>query len=321
MLSYLHGYHAGNHADVLKHTVLSAALARLIAKDKPLRYIDTHAGAGGYELRAAAAQRNREYEGGVGKLWTAADPPPAVARWLTLAARYNGAGALKRYPGSPWFAQQSLRPSDDLFLFERHPAEFRALKAACDGDRRTKVLREDGLTACIGLVPPPSKRALAARRSVVRAARRAPQRHRHGRQAAQALRHGRARDLVSRDRAALGRALRTRIARYRSSPRFRPTSCASRASAAAAWSAAAYSSSIRHGSSTTSSKLPCHGSQSGSPSTTARARASRRSSPRLQGAGLTPSSLRAAWYHSRSCASCNANGRRPWRSCCIPCPG
>jgi 23S rRNA (adenine2030-N6)-methyltransferase len=160
MLSYLHGYHAGNHADVLKHTVLAAALERLVAKDKPLRYIDTHAGAGGYELRAAVAQKNREHEGGVGKLWTASDAPTAVARWLSLAQRYNGNGALKRYPGSPWFAQQSLRVSDDLFLFELHPAEHRALKKACEGDRRVRVQREDGLVSCIGLVPPPSKRAL-----------------------------------------------------------------------------------------------------------------------------------------------------------------
>jgi len=106
MLSYLHGYHAGNHADVLKHTVLTAMLARLVAKDKPLRYIDTHAGAGGYELRAAAARKNREYENGVAKIWAATDAPSAVARWLALAQRYNGNGALKRYPGSPWFAQQ-----------------------------------------------------------------------------------------------------------------------------------------------------------------------------------------------------------------------
>jgi 23S rRNA (adenine2030-N6)-methyltransferase len=160
MLSYLHGYHAGNHADVLKHTVLTALLTRLIAKDKPLRYIDTHAGAGGYELRTAAAQRNREYENGVGKLWTSADAPAAVARWLELARRYNGTAELKRYPGSPWFAQQALRPSDDLFLFDLHPAEHRALKQTFDDDRRVKVLREDGLATCIGLVPPPSKRAL-----------------------------------------------------------------------------------------------------------------------------------------------------------------
>jgi 23S rRNA (adenine2030-N6)-methyltransferase len=160
MLSYLHGYHAGNHADVLKHTVLTAALERLVVKDKPLRYIDTHAGAGGYELRGAAAQKNREYESGVGKLWAASDAPEAVARWLALARSFNGSGPLKRYPGSPWLAQQSLRATDDLFLFERHPAEHRALDKACGSDRRTKILRDDGLAGCIGLVPPPSKRAL-----------------------------------------------------------------------------------------------------------------------------------------------------------------
>jgi 23S rRNA (adenine2030-N6)-methyltransferase len=160
MLSYLHGYHAGNHADVLKHTVLAALLARLVAKDKPLRYIETHAGAGGYDLRASSAQRNREHEGGAGRLWASSDAPVAVSRWLTLAQRFNGDGALRRYPGSPWLARESLRPIDDLFLFELHPAEHRALKNACSEDRRVKVLREDGLTTCVGLVPPPSKRAL-----------------------------------------------------------------------------------------------------------------------------------------------------------------
>jgi 23S rRNA (adenine2030-N6)-methyltransferase len=160
MLSYLHGYHAGNHADVLKHTVLAALLARLIGKLKPLRYIDTHAGAGAYDLRAPAAQRNKEHLGGVGKLWDATDVPPAVERWRSLAQRFNGGDALRRYPGSPWFASALLRPIDDLFLFERHPAEHRALQQAFGSDRRVKVLRDDGLSASIGLVPPPSKRAL-----------------------------------------------------------------------------------------------------------------------------------------------------------------
>lgn len=160
MLSYLHGYHAGNHADVLKHTVLTALLARLVAKEKPLRYVETHAGAGGYDLRSAQAKKTREHETGVARVWTATDAPPAVAHWLALAQRYNGEGALRRYPGSPWFARQSLRRTDDLFLFELHPAEHRALKQACEGDRRSRVLRENGLESCIGLVPPPSKRAL-----------------------------------------------------------------------------------------------------------------------------------------------------------------
>lgn len=160
MLSYLHGYHSGNHADVLKHTVLTALLARLVAKDKPLRYIETHAGAGAYDLRAPAARRNREHEGGIGKVWEAADAPAAVARWLELVWKLNASGALERYPGSPWLARQMLRPIDDLFLFELHPAEHKALKRLCDGDPRARVLRDDGLVSCVGLVPPPSKRAL-----------------------------------------------------------------------------------------------------------------------------------------------------------------
>jgi 23S rRNA (adenine2030-N6)-methyltransferase len=160
MLSYQHRYHAGNHADVLKHTVLCALLSRLVAKDKPLRFIDTHAGAGGYDLRSAAARKNREHEQGIGRLFDASDAPPAVARWLALARLYNDGPALRHYPGSPWLARESLRPIDDAFLFELHPAEHRALKRACDGDRRVKVLREDGLTGCVGLVPPPSKRAV-----------------------------------------------------------------------------------------------------------------------------------------------------------------
>ena len=78
MLSYLHGFHAGNHADVLKHTVLTAILARLVAKDKPVRYIDTHAGAGGYDLNAPSAQRNREHAAGIERIWLSPDAPDAL---------------------------------------------------------------------------------------------------------------------------------------------------------------------------------------------------------------------------------------------------
>jgi 23S rRNA (adenine2030-N6)-methyltransferase len=161
MLSYLHGYHAGGHADVLKHVVLVALLAQLTAKEKPLRFVDTHAGAGGYDLRSAAAQKNREYLGGIGKLWNAADAPIPVARWLDLVRRYNdGAQKLVRYPGSPWLARETLRPVDSLYLFELHPAEHRALEQKLGADRRATVLRQNGLEACVGLVPPPERRAL-----------------------------------------------------------------------------------------------------------------------------------------------------------------
>lgn len=160
MLSYLHGFHAGNHADVVKHTVLTAALARLVAKAAPLRYVDTHAGAGGYDLDSAAARKNREHDAGIGRIVSSTEAPPAVARLLELVHRYNGPGTLRRYPGSPWLARESLRSMDQLYLFELHPAEQRVLARAFARDERVKVLHEDGLRGCIGLVPPPHRRAL-----------------------------------------------------------------------------------------------------------------------------------------------------------------
>jgi 23S rRNA (adenine2030-N6)-methyltransferase len=161
MLSYLHEFHAGNHADALKHVTLLAALSRLKAKDKPLRYVETHAGAGGYDLRSAAAQKNREYEGGIGRVWSADSAPAAVQRWLELVRRYNGGAAkISRYPGSPWLARELLGDGDSIFLFELHPAEHRALDQKLAADRRVTVLREDGLAGCLGLVPPPERRGL-----------------------------------------------------------------------------------------------------------------------------------------------------------------
>jgi 23S rRNA (adenine2030-N6)-methyltransferase len=159
MLSYLHGFHAGSHADVLKHTVLLAILDRLTAKPKPLRYVETHAGAGGYDPKAAAAQKNREHAGGIGKLWQAAAPPVAVARLVELVRRYNdGRQDLTRYPGSPWLARAALRREDDLYLFELHPTEHRRLVAALGDQRNVTIAREDGFASSIGLVPPPSRR-------------------------------------------------------------------------------------------------------------------------------------------------------------------
>src|SRR5690606_17165380 len=161
MLSYLHAYHAGNHADALKHVVLVALLDALTAKEKPLRYIETHAGAGGYDLRSAAAQKTREWESGIGKLWRAEQPPAAVARLLELVRRFNGGGErLVRYPGSPWLARQCLRPEDSAYLFELHPAEHRALAASTKDDGRVRVRRQNGLVELVGLVPPPERRAL-----------------------------------------------------------------------------------------------------------------------------------------------------------------
>ena len=161
MLSYQHAYHAGNHADVLKHVVLLELLQRLTAKEKPLRYIETHAGAGTYDLARGAAQKNREYESGIGRLIEAQAPPAAVTRLVGQVRAANGdASALSRYPGSPALARAMLRSVDSAYLFERHPAEHRKLAAAMRGDRRISVRHEDGLSGCLGLVPPPERRGL-----------------------------------------------------------------------------------------------------------------------------------------------------------------
>ena len=160
MLSYLHGFHAGNHADVLKHVVLVSILTRLIEKTKPVRYIETHAGAGGYDLRSAAAQKNREYANGIGRLVDIDDAPAAVTRLVDLVRLYNRGPALHYYPGSPQLASSLLRANDRLYLFELHGAEHAALTRKLGADGRVIALREDGLRGCIGLVPPPERRAL-----------------------------------------------------------------------------------------------------------------------------------------------------------------
>jgi 23S rRNA (adenine2030-N6)-methyltransferase len=161
MLSYQHAYHAGNHADVLKHVVLLDLLHRLTAKDKPLRYIETHAGAGTYDLTRGAARKNREYESGIARLVAATETPESVARLVALVRAANGGtAALAAYPGSPELARAVLRAEDRAYLFERHPAEYRRLAAAMRDDRRIVVRHEDGLAGCLGLVPPPERRGL-----------------------------------------------------------------------------------------------------------------------------------------------------------------
>src|SRR4051794_6364478 len=100
MLSYRHAFHAGNHADVLKHAVLVHLLAYLARKEKPLWYVDTHAGAAGYALDDAWAQKNAEFETGIGRLWPRNDAPPALSGYLSTVRAMNPDGKLRCYPGS-----------------------------------------------------------------------------------------------------------------------------------------------------------------------------------------------------------------------------
>ena len=160
MLAYRHAFHAGNHADVLKHVVLLQLLHHLARKDKGVRIVDTHAGAGLYALDSPQAQKKGEYLQGVARLWAARDPPEAVADYLQQLHRVNADGVLRHYPGSPLLAQAWLRPQDQLRLFELHPADHRALQALIGDARGVEVRQADGFTLLKGQLPPPTRRAL-----------------------------------------------------------------------------------------------------------------------------------------------------------------
>ena len=162
MLSYRHAYHAGNYADVLKHIVWQQVLLHLNRKDKPYCVVDTHSGAGMYQLAAAEAQKTAEYRGGVAKLFARGDTPDVVAEYLAAITELNGGDALSYYPGSPWFTAQALRETDRAWLCELHPQDFplllQTLRDAGTHPRRVKALKEDGFQTLIAKLPPAEKR-------------------------------------------------------------------------------------------------------------------------------------------------------------------
>jgi len=160
MLSYRHSYHAGNYADVLKHSVLIHILEYLKKKDKPYCYIDTHAGAGMYSLRSEQAVKTNEYQQGIGALWQQDDLPPAIAEYRELIKSFNDAGQLVFYPGSPLIAMELMRKQDRLFLYELHNTEIKTLEAAIKKDKRVTVLHKDGFQDCLRLMPPQQRRGL-----------------------------------------------------------------------------------------------------------------------------------------------------------------
>jgi 23S rRNA (adenine2030-N6)-methyltransferase len=169
MLAYRHAFHAGNHGDVLKHVVLLALLRHLNEKDKGWRYVDTHAGAGGYSLDSDYAHKRGEFEQGIGRLWGRDDLPPLVADYVQQVRAFNaadatgsgrGAVALRQYPGSPAFAHRLLRPQDQLRLFELHPTDHKILSSWLGTEPGVEVTLGDGFTALKGQLPPPTRRGL-----------------------------------------------------------------------------------------------------------------------------------------------------------------
>ena len=175
MLSYRHGFHAGNHADVLKHFVLIELLNYLGQKDTAYTYVDTHSGAGLYSLDTGYAMKNAEYETGIAPLWDRDDVPAALQEYLNLVKGMNPSGKMRYYPGSPYCANEVMRSQDRLRLFELHPSEikilsenFRKLEAhkAEQGERQTvrgkriMINAGDGFEGLKAILPPPSRRGL-----------------------------------------------------------------------------------------------------------------------------------------------------------------
>lgn len=159
-MNYRHIYHAGNFADVVKHAVLALVVEYLTRKDKPFRVVDTHAGLGDYDLTAGEAQRTGEWRDGIARVLAAPDPPAALAPYLRAVRACDPSGTLARYPGSPRIARVLMREIDRLVAVELHPEDARALTAAFRGDRRVRVLAQDGYGALKAQVPPPERRGL-----------------------------------------------------------------------------------------------------------------------------------------------------------------
>ena len=160
MLAYRHAFHAGNHADVLKHTVFAAVLRYMNLKDKGWRCIDTHAGAGGYSLQGEYANKRAEYETGIAPLWRRDDLPPPVAALVDLVRQFNGGDALVQYPGSPAIAHLLMRPQDQLRLFELHPTDHKILASYLGGQPGVDVSLADGFAGLKALLPPPTRRGV-----------------------------------------------------------------------------------------------------------------------------------------------------------------
>ena len=164
MFSYRHAFHAGNHADVLKHTVLIALLKHLTLKDAPLTVIDSHAGAGLYRLDGDFAQTSAEAVDGIFKLWGKEKLAGALQDYLEVVQSFNAQSkVLKVYPGSPFITQHLLRDQDKLKLFELHPSDIKALTGNVEqlrAGRQVAVIREDGFEGPRKFIPPPARRAL-----------------------------------------------------------------------------------------------------------------------------------------------------------------
>lgn len=162
-MNYRHAFHAGNFADVVKHAILSRIIGHLLRKVSPFRVIDTHAGAGLYDLTAPEAVRNPEWRDGIGRLLDATIDPAAqdlLSNYLAAVRAANPDGKITCYPGSPALVRSWLRRSDRLVACELEPSAAKALSNNLRRDRRIKVIEIDGWTALSAYIPPKERRGL-----------------------------------------------------------------------------------------------------------------------------------------------------------------
>ncbi|MGC9402300.1 23S rRNA (adenine(2030)-N(6))-methyltransferase RlmJ [Vibrio genomosp. F10 str. 9ZC157] len=160
MLSYRHSFHAGNHADVVKHIVQSLILNALQQKEKPFVYHDTHSGVGRYDLTHEWSEKTSEYKQGIARLWAQENIPEDIQSYLDAIKQLNDSDTLRYYPGSPCVARAHLRPQDRMVLTELHPSDYPLLEQEFHRDRQVRIYKEDGFQRLKGSLPPKERRGL-----------------------------------------------------------------------------------------------------------------------------------------------------------------
>lgn len=160
MLSYRHSFHAGNHADVVKHIVQSLILDALKQKDKPFVYHDTHSGVGRYDLQDERSEKTGEFKQGIARIWSRDDIPEAIQSYIEAIKDLNHGEELRYYPGSPKVARAQIRDQDRMVLTELHPSDFPLLLQEFRGDRQVKMYKEDAFARLKASLPPKERRGV-----------------------------------------------------------------------------------------------------------------------------------------------------------------
>ena len=159
-MNYRHIYHAGNFADVFKHITLIALAQSLLRKEAGFCYLDTHAGVGHYDLTSSYAQKNKEFESGIQKIFSEKNPPALITEYLNCIKELNPQDKLTIYPGSPYFVRCLLRPQDRMVLSELHEDDYLTLKKFFGRDKRVAIHHLNGYQGLKAFLPPKERRGL-----------------------------------------------------------------------------------------------------------------------------------------------------------------